>query len=56
MIDLVQNIKPISYVKPHTVNLAKLLSFNEIVSIQQIIDTRRNIEELLVSLVIEKKI
>jgi hypothetical protein len=29
---------------------------NKIISIQQIIDTRRNIEKLLVSLVIEKKI
>jgi plasmid stabilization system protein ParE len=34
----------------------KLINANKIVSIQQIIDTRRNIEELLVSLIIEKKI
>jgi plasmid stabilization system protein ParE len=34
----------------------KIINGNKIVSIQQIIDTRRNIEELLVDLVIEKKI
>jgi plasmid stabilization system protein ParE len=34
----------------------KIINDNKIVSIQQIIDTRRNIEELLVNLVIEKKI
>jgi plasmid stabilization system protein ParE len=34
----------------------KIINNNKIVSIQQIIDTRRNIEELLVNLVIEKKI
>jgi hypothetical protein len=34
----------------------KILNGNKIISIQQIIDTRRNIEELLVNLVIEKKI
>jgi plasmid stabilization system protein ParE len=34
----------------------KIINENKIVSIQQIIDTRRNIEELLVTLVIEKKI
>ena len=34
----------------------KILNDNRIVSIQQIIDTRRNIEELLINLVIEKKI
>jgi plasmid stabilization system protein ParE len=34
----------------------KILNSNKIISIQQIIDTRRNIEELLVNLVIEKKI
>jgi plasmid stabilization system protein ParE len=34
----------------------KIINDNKIVSIQQIIDTRRNIEELLVSLVMEKKI
>jgi plasmid stabilization system protein ParE len=34
----------------------KIINDNKIVSIQQIIDTRKNIEELLVNLVIEKKI
>jgi plasmid stabilization system protein ParE len=34
----------------------KILNDNKIISIQQIIDTRRNIEELLVNLVIEKKL
>jgi plasmid stabilization system protein ParE len=34
----------------------KIINDNKIVSIQQIIDTRRDIEELLVSLVLEKKI
>jgi plasmid stabilization system protein ParE len=34
----------------------KIINDNKTVSIQQIIDTRRNIEELLVSLIIEKKI
>jgi hypothetical protein len=34
----------------------KIINDNKIISIQQIIDTRRNIEELLVNLVIEKKI
>jgi plasmid stabilization system protein ParE len=34
----------------------KILNGNKIISIQQIIDTRRNIEELLVNLIIEKKI
>jgi plasmid stabilization system protein ParE len=34
----------------------KIINDNRTVSIQQIIDTRRNIEELLVSLAIEKKI
>jgi len=34
----------------------KILKKNKIVSIQQIIDTRRNIEELLINLVLEKKI
>jgi plasmid stabilization system protein ParE len=34
----------------------KIINDKKTVSIQQIIDTRRNIEELLVSLVIEKKI
>jgi plasmid stabilization system protein ParE len=34
----------------------KIINDNKIVSIQQIVDARRNIEELLVSLVIEKKI
>jgi plasmid stabilization system protein ParE len=34
----------------------KIMNDNKIVSIQQIIDTRRNIEELLVNLIIEKKI
>jgi plasmid stabilization system protein ParE len=34
----------------------KILNGNKIISIQQIIDTRRNIEELLINLVIEKKI
>jgi plasmid stabilization system protein ParE len=34
----------------------KIINDNKIVSIQQIIDTRRNIEGLLVSLIIEKKI
>jgi plasmid stabilization system protein ParE len=34
----------------------KIINENKIVTIQHIIDTRRNIEELLVNLVIEKKI
>jgi plasmid stabilization system protein ParE len=34
----------------------KIINSNKTVSIQQIIDTRRNIEELLVSLIIEKRI
>jgi plasmid stabilization system protein ParE len=34
----------------------KIINGKKIVSIQQIIDTRRNIEELLVNLVIDKKI
>jgi plasmid stabilization system protein ParE len=34
----------------------KIINDNKVVFIQQIIDTRRNIEELLVNLVIEKKI
>jgi hypothetical protein len=34
----------------------KIINDNKIISIQQIIDTRRNIEELLVNLIIEKKI
>jgi plasmid stabilization system protein ParE len=34
----------------------KISNNNKTVSIQQIIDTRRNIEELLMNLVIEKKI
>jgi plasmid stabilization system protein ParE len=33
----------------------KIINDNKIVSIQQIIDTRRNIEEVLINLVIEKK-
>jgi plasmid stabilization system protein ParE len=33
----------------------KIINNNKMVSIQQIIDMRRNIEELLVNLVIEKK-
>jgi plasmid stabilization system protein ParE len=34
----------------------KITNDNKIISIQQIIDARRNIEELLVNMVIEKKI
>jgi hypothetical protein len=34
----------------------KVTNDNKIVSIRQIIDTRRNIEELLVNMIIEKKI
>ena len=34
----------------------KIINDNKVVSIQQIIDTRRNMEELLVNLIIEKKI
>jgi plasmid stabilization system protein ParE len=34
----------------------KIINDNKIVSIQQIVDARRNIEELLISLVIEKRI
>jgi plasmid stabilization system protein ParE len=34
----------------------KIINDNKIVSIQQIIDARRNIEELLINLVIEKKL
>jgi DNA-binding FadR family transcriptional regulator len=34
----------------------KIINANKTVSIQQIVDTRRNIEELLVSLIIERKI
>jgi plasmid stabilization system protein ParE len=34
----------------------KIINDNRIVSIQQIIDARRNIEELLINLVVEKKI
>jgi hypothetical protein len=33
----------------------KIINDNKVVSIQQIIDARRNIEELLVNLVIEKR-
>jgi hypothetical protein len=34
----------------------KIINANKVVSIQQIIDTRRNMEELLVNLIIEKTI
>jgi plasmid stabilization system protein ParE len=34
----------------------KITNDNKIISIQQIIDARRNIEELLVNMIIEKKI
>jgi plasmid stabilization system protein ParE len=34
----------------------KIINNNKTVSIQQIIDTRRNIEELLINLIIENKI
>jgi Leucine-rich repeat (LRR) protein len=34
----------------------EIIDGNKIISIQQAIDTRRNIEELLVNLIIEKKI
>ncbi|MFP3091416.1 type II toxin-antitoxin system RelE/ParE family toxin [Treponema sp. TIM-1] len=34
----------------------KIINDNKTISIQQIIDSRRNIEELLVTLIIEKKI